>query len=564
MSWKKRFKLVNEGNLSPISGNGGSSYHNGSEFKHGNYQSPLPDVYSGHPNRVDRYNQYENMDMDSEVNAALDIIAEFCTQTNTENSTPFELRFKQEPTDTELTIINEQLKNWTSRNDLNRRMFKLFRNTLKYGDQIFIRDPETYELYWTEISNVLKVIVNESEGKKPEQYVIKDINPNFENLTITADATNDIYQRSPQSGGSGSAYTMPNTSYSGGTRFDLGMNEKAIEAQHIVHFSLTEGLDAAWPFGNSILENVFKVFKQKELLEDAIIIYRVQRAPERRVFKIDVGNMPSHLAMQFVERIKNEIHQRRIPTQSGGGTNMMDATYNPLSINEDYYFPQTADGRGSTVETLPGGENLGQIDDLRYFTNKLYRALRIPSSYLPTGPDDSAAAYSDGRVGSALIQENRFNEYCKRLQKYLADSFDLEFKMFMRWRGYNIDNSLFELKFTEPQNFAAYREIELDNQRINAFNAVAGVDFLSKRFIMQRYLGLTETEISDNERMWLEENDSGEGVKVSGTDLRASGISPSDIESDIDTFDTEGLDIDTDDTGDTGETADTGDTGEET
>jgi hypothetical protein len=83
----------------------------------------------------------------------------------------------------------------------------------------------------------------------------------------------------------------------------------------MVHISLSEGLDNNYPFGNSTLESVFKVYKQKELLEDAIIIYRIQRAPESRIFYVDVGNMPAHMAMSFVERVKNEIQQRRIPSQ---------------------------------------------------------------------------------------------------------------------------------------------------------------------------------------------------------------------------------------------------------
>ena len=157
-----------------------------------------------------------------------------------------------------------------------------------------------------------------------------------------------------------------------------------------------------WPFGQSILENIFKVYKQKELLEDAVLIYRVQRAPERRMFKIDVGNMPSHMAMAFVERVKNEIHQRRIPS-SQGGPSLLDATYNPLSMNEDYFFPVTADGRGSSVDLLQGGQNLGEIDDLKYFNNRLARGLRVPSSYLPTGPEDNSTPLSDGRVGTAMI-----------------------------------------------------------------------------------------------------------------------------------------------------------------
>ena len=108
-----------------------------------------------------------------------------------------------------------------------------------------------------------------------------------------------------------------------GTRFATGQREIAVDAQTYVHLSLSEGLDLNFPFGNSLLESVFKVYKQKELLEDSIIIYRVQRAIERRVFYIDVGNMPN-LAMQFVERVKTEIHPRRIPPSTGGGTNVID------------------------------------------------------------------------------------------------------------------------------------------------------------------------------------------------------------------------------------------------
>ena len=115
--------------------------------------------------------------------------------------------------------------------------------------------------------------------------------------------------------------------------------------------------------------------------------------------------------MQFVDRVKTEIHQRRIPSKTGGGTSVIDSAYNPLSTNEDYFFPQTAEGRGSKVETLPGGTNLGEIADLNYFTNKLFRGLRIPISYLPTGPDEGATGYNDVIVVTAIIQEYRFNEY---------------------------------------------------------------------------------------------------------------------------------------------------------
>ena len=532
MSWKKYFKTVDTGQLSPISGTGSKA-----DLGFRNYQSTLPEVYVGHPNRIERYNQYESMDMDSEVNTAIDILAEFCTMKSPENGTPFKFNFKEKPTETEVKVLSEQLKQWTSLNDFNTRIFKLFRNVLKYGDQTFIRDPETYKWFWVEPQNVTKVIVNEAKGKDPEVYVVKDIAPNFENLTVTAPQHTETANMLPSSSTSGSMNQQ--SAYSGR---QTEVTENNIEAQHVVHLSLTEGLDANWPFGTSVLENIFKVFKQKELLEDAIIIYRVQRAPERRVFYIDVGNMPTHMAMGYVERVKNEIHQRRIPTQGGGGQSMMDATYNPLSINEDYFFPQTAEGRGSKVETLPGGENLGEISDLKYFTNKLYRGLRIPATYLPTSGDDATNTVADGKVGVALIQEHRFNQYCMRLQSLVAPTVDEEFKLFLRWRGVNIDNSIFDVEFNEPQNFASYRQSDIDASRISNFTQTESLPYISKRFAMERFLGLTEEEMKQNDILWREEQ--GEGADtMGGKALRSAGLTPGGLGADIDTL---GGDLDAD------------------
>ena len=552
MSYKKRFTGNNvTGQMSPISGansNRGawnnepaSGGYNNTDFGYKNYQSRLPEVYTGHPNRIERYNQYEMMDVDAEINACLDIIAEFSTQKNEHNNTPFEITFNEDPTTHEVELIKKQLQQWCKLNELDTRTFKLFRNTIKYGDQVFIRDPENFKLYWVDMTKVSKVIVNESEGKKPEQYVVKDINPNLQNLSIAEKTTTDFGMNPATGFGgtgggfAGAGYTTPSTNAgTTGSRFNLGINEAAIDAKHVVHLSLTEGLDRYWPFGQSVLENVFKVYKQKELLEDAILIYRISRAPERRIFKIDVGNMPSHMAMAFVDRVKNEIHQRRIPSIQGGQS-VLDATYNPLSINEDYFFPVTADGRGSDVTTLAGGSNLGEIDDLRYFNNRLARGLRVPSSYLPQGPEDSPTPLSDGRVGTAMIQEFRFNQYCERLQKYISQKLDDEFKLFMRWRGFNIDSSLFDIKFNSPQNFAAYRQSELDTARVTVFQAMEAFPYMSKRFAMTRFLGLTEEEIEENQRLWFEEREKPEDSEAQGSDLRSIGISAGDLETDTET-----------------------------
>jgi len=543
MGWKKYFTPVDvSGKLSPISGSSSMGSNNTNPHRT-NYSSYLPDVYAGHPNRLERYGQYDTMDSDSEVNAALDILAEFCTQTNDENGTPFQIKFKDQATTTEVKIIKKYLQQWCKLNKFPIRIFKIVRNAFKYGDSFFVRDPETQSWMYVDPAKVDKIIVNESEGKKPEQYHIRDFNPNFETLATTA-----IQPSNQQGGGSqfGGSYGTGQGGAGGGrgmvgsfptstnsSRFSQNQNQYAIDARHVIHISMSEGLDNNYPFGNSLMESIFKVFKQKELLEDAILIYRIQRAPERRVFHIDVGNMPSHLAMSFVERVKNEVNQRRIPSTTGGSQSVVDAGYNPLSINEDYFFPRTAEGRGSDVTLLQGGQNLGEIDDLKYFTNKLFRALRIPSSYLPTGSDDGGSNFNDGRVGTAYIQELRFNKYCERLQSLMNEPFDLEFKLYLHTNGINVDSNIFDIKFNPPQNFASYRQSEMDTARVNTFNTMIALPQISKRFAMERFLGLTREEIAQNQSMWQEENiDTGTTLNAS-SELRGAGITANGIAGDI-------------------------------
>lgn len=542
MSWKKYFTPVKptSGHLSPISGVMGDH----TNPAHRNYSSYLPDVYSGHPNRLERYGQYDTMDSDSEVNAALDILAEFCSQENQENGTPFQVFFKSAATNAEITVIKKYLQQWTKLNKFQLRIFKIVRNAFKYGDVFFVRDPETQSWLFVDCAKVDKIIVNESEGKKPEQYIIRDFNPNLETLATTAINPSNVTGGGSQYasnyagnvGGAGGSRGMVGNYPTNitGNRFSKQENQLAIDARHVIHISMSEGLDNNFPFGTSLLESIFKVYKQKELLEDAIIIYRIQRAPERRVFYIDVGNMPSHIAMSFVERVKNEVNQRRIPSVTGGSQSVIDAGYNPLSINEDYFFPQTAEGRGSKVEVLPGGTNLGEIDDLKYFTNKLFRALRIPSSYLPTGPDDGGSNFNDGRVGTAYIQELRFNKYCERLQSLMNDQFDSEFKLYLHNKGVNVDSNLFDIRFNPPQNFASYRQAEMDTARVTTFSAMLAVPFMSRRFALKRFLGMTAEEVAENERMWKEENIDQGNELPSSAELRSIGVTSGGITNDID------------------------------
>lgn len=517
-SWKKYFSAVPtqarlNARLEKFNREEGSAT-GGSTAK---YSSFLPEVYSGAPNRVERYVQYEQMDLDSEISKALDTISDFATQTYDSGDEPFKIEYKGSLTETEIKLLKDTLQQWSSLNKWQQRLWRVFRNTIKYGDQVFIRDPETFKLIWIDPTKVEKIIVNESKGKEIEQYVIKDLDINLSTLVGSNLLVHDQYSfpggyprsSNPAAGAGTITYGQASTPGSRNSRFNNPENSVAVDATNVVHLSLSEGLDNQWPFGTSILESVYKVYKQKDLLEDAIIIYRIVRAPERRIFYIDVGSLQGPRAMQYVERIKNEIYQRRIPNRTGGGQSIIDAAYNPISINEDFFLATNSENKGTKIESMQGGTNLGEIDDLKYFNNKMIRGLGIPSSYLPTGSDDGTAVYNDGKVGTAYVQEYRFSKYCQRLQNLMVPILDHEFKMFLKQRGIEISSNLFELQFWPPQSFSQYRQMQMDSEQINVFSSLMQTEaskFVSKRYALERYLGWSEEEILRNEELWKEEN----------------------------------------------------------
>jgi len=535
-SWKKYFSAVpTQYSLSrkhEISSTHGESRSAGSGAK---YSSYLPEVYSGAPNRVERYIQYEQMDLDSEINKALDILADYSTQNYEGSNEAFNIIYKGKMSETEIKLLRELLIQWCSLNKWQQRLWRAFRNTIKYGDQIYIRDPETFKLIWIDPSKVEKIIVNEAKGKEIEQYVIKDLDINLSSLVGTNMLVHDQYSfpggyprsSNPAAGAGTINYGVPTSPGSRTSRFNMPENQTAIDAAHVLHLSLSEGMDSQWPFGTSLLESIYKVYKQKDLLEDAILIYRIVRAPERRVFYIDTGSLSGPRAQAVVERMKNEIYQRRIPSRTGGGQSILDAAYSPIAINEDYFLATNSEGKGTKIEQLQGGANLGEIDDLKYFNNKMVRGLGIPSSYLPTGPDDGTTVYTDGKVGTAYVQEFRFSKYCQRLQNLMSPVLDREFKLFVKNRGIEIESSLFELQLWPPQSFSRYKQMALDSEQINVFSSLMSTEaskYISKRFGLMRYLGWTEEDVLRNEEMWKQENPN--KVKTTTGEAPTDGMQP--------------------------------------
>lgn len=544
-SWKKYFSAVpTQTRLTTRLEQQTSQRGSGSSASGAKYSSYLPEVYSGAPNRIERYIQYEQMDLDSEISKGLDIISDYSTQNNETGDEPFEIIFKDSMSEIEIKLLRNMLAQWCNLNRWQQRLWRAFRNTIKYGDQVYIRDPETFKLIWIDPAKIEKIIVNEAKGKEIEQYVIKDLDFNLSSLVGSNMLIHDQYSfpggyprsSNPAAGAGTINYGTSPSPGSRTSRFNTPENQTAVDATHVIHLSLSEGMDSQWPFGTSLLESIYKVYKQKDLLEDCILIYRIVRAPERRVFYIDTGSLSGPRAQAVIERMKNEIYQRRIPSRTGGGQSILDAAYSPIAINEDFFLATNSEGKGTRIETLPGGENLGQIDDLKYFNNKLVRGLGIPSSYLPTGPDDGTTAFTDGKVGTAYVQEYRFAKYCQRLQNLMAPVLDREFKLYLKSRGIEIESSSFTLQFYPPQNFSQYKQMALDAEQINVFSSLIQTDankYISKRFALMRYLGWTEDDVLKNEEMWKQENAKKVkdkiGVSVGDEDqpgLRGVGIRP--------------------------------------
>lgn len=176
------------------------------------------------------------------------------------------------------------------------------------------------------------------------------------------------------------------------------------------------------------------------------------------------------------------------------------------SIQEDYFFPTTAAGRGSRVETLPGGATW-EIPELDYFLKKVFRALRVPTSYMKgQDTENPGAVFNDGKMGVAYMEERVFSNFVVRLQACIESTFDEQFKTYLEVTGINVDPELFRLKLPEPQNFALYRQSALNTDLVATFKTIEETPYLSKRFMLEFYLGLTKDQIQMNEVLLKQEH----------------------------------------------------------
>jgi len=247
----------------------------------------------------------------------------------------------------------------------------------------------------------------------------------------------------------------------------------------------------------SHLHKAIKPVNQLRMIEDALVIYRISRAPERRIFYIDVGNLPKVKAEQYLKDVMNRYRNKLVYDASTGE---IRDDRNHMSMLEDFWLPRREGGRGTEITTLPGGSNLGEIDDITYFKQKLFRSLNVPMSRM-----EAEAGFSLGRSTEITRDELKFTKFVQRLRKKFTPLFtdilksQLILKGVVTLEDWQKIHQHIQYNFLQDGHFAELKRAELLEDRINALGSIESYigTFFSKEWVQKNVLNLTDHEIED-------------------------------------------------------------------
>ena len=260
---------------------------------------------------------------------------------------------------------------------------------------------------------------------------------------------------------------------------------RVLENWQVSHIRLL-GSDAFLPYGSSVLEGARRIWRQLILIEDAMLVYRVIRSPERRVFYIDVGNIPPENVADYLEQAQTALKRNAVIDKNTG---QVDLRYNPLSVDEDYFLPVRGGESGTRIDTLAGGSNTTAIEDVEYIQKKLFAALKIPKAYLGYDEDIGAKA--------TLAQEDiRFSRTIQRIQKTIIAELNKVAMIHLYTHGYTEEDLLdFELKLSNPSSIAQQQKLELIRTKFEiASQSPEGI--VDREWIRKHILDLNDDEIT--------------------------------------------------------------------
>jgi hypothetical protein len=397
------------------------------------------------PTRLASYYDYESMEYTPEISAALDIYAEESTTPN-QNGYILQIYSESKRIKSVLTdLFNNVL-------DINTNLAMWTRNTCKYGDNfVYLKlDPEKGIIGCMQLPNI--EIERVEKGMKGKS---------------TLDSA-DSEQKTLQ-------FNWKNR--------DMGFN-----TWEIAHFRLL-GDDRKLPYGTSMLEKARRIWKQLLLSEDAMLIYRTSRAPERRMFKVFVGNMDEKDVEAYVQRVANKFKRDQVVDHKTGN---VDLRFNQMAVDQDYFIPVRDPATPDPITTLPGAQNLSEIADIEYIQKKLLTALRVPKSFL--GFEE---VVGDGK--NLSLQDIRFARTINRIQKSMLSELNKVAIIHLFLLGFEDELSNFSLNLTNPSRQADLLQIDVWKEKIllykDAVTAIQGIAPVSQSWAKKHVLGFSDEEI---------------------------------------------------------------------
>lgn len=400
------------------------------------------------PNRLSAYYDYESMEFTPEISAALDIYAEESTTLSEKGEI---LTIFSEST--RIKSILEDL--FMNRLDLNTNLQMWTRGTCKYGDNfVYLKiDPERGIVGCQQLPNIE---IERHEGKESKT-------PNQQN-----------------------AMQLPTREL----RFQWKNKDLEFQAWEIAHFRLL-GDDRKLPYGTSMLDKIRRIWKQLLLAEDAMLIYRTTRAPERRVFKIFVGNMDDKDIEAYVQRVANKFKRDQVVDSRNG---QVDMRYNQMAVDQDYFIPVRDPAQTNPIETLAGAQNLGEIADIEYIQKKMLAALRIPKAFL--GFEE---VVGDGKT--LALMDIRFARTINRIQKSIIQELNKIALIHLYLLGLEDELDNFTLSLTNPSAQSDLLRIEQWKEKITLYKDATsdqsqiGILPVSHTWAKKNILGMSDSEV---------------------------------------------------------------------
>ena len=412
----------------------------GQEFKRSKYSeinTTQLHIMNQH-NRTERYVDFDQMEYEPIIASALDIYADEMT-THSSLSPMLNIACPNEEIKAVLGSLYHEVMN------VEHNLFGWCRSMCKYGDFFLYLDIDERE----GITSTIGVPTTEMERLEGEDKS----NPNY-------------------------------------IQYQWNTAGMTFENWQVGHFRVL-GNDKYAPYGTSVLEAARRIWRQLTLLEDAMMAYRIVRAPERKVFKIDVGQIPPNEVEQYMQKVISSMKRNSITDHDTG---RVDLRYNPLSVEEDYFIPVRGGASGTEISNIAGGTRTGDIDDVKYLKDKLFAALKVPASYLTN------AEGADEDKTTLAQKDIRFARTVQRLQRAVVSELEKIGIIHLYTLGYDGEDLLnFKLNLNNPSIIAELQELERWDKKFDvAGRATEG--FFSRRWVAENLFNLSHEEFIRNQR----------------------------------------------------------------